>query len=43
MDYMCAQQETLNTSGHCRANLDSSRTPVERKILSVPVNHELVL
>jgi len=22
---------------HCRANLDSDRTPVERQILSVPV------
>jgi hypothetical protein len=43
MDYVCAQQDTLNISKHCRANLDSRRTPVERKILSVPVNDKLLI
>jgi len=32
-----------DTIDHCRANLDSDVTPVETRILSVPINHELVL
>ena len=32
-----------DTIEYCRANLDSGVTPVERRILSVPINHELVL
>jgi len=43
MDYVCAPQDTLNTSKHCRANLVSIRTPVERQILSVPVNDKLLI
>jgi len=43
MDYPCAQQDTLNTSKHCRANLDTSRTPIVRQILSVPVNDKLLI
>jgi hypothetical protein len=43
MDYVCAQQDTLKTSKHCRANLDSSRTPVERQILTVLVNDKLLV
>jgi len=33
---------TSDAIEHCRANLDFGGTLVERQILSVPVNHQLV-
>jgi len=42
MDYMCAQHDTLKTSKHCRANLDSGRTLVKWQILSVIDSYKLV-
>jgi hypothetical protein len=43
MNYECAQHDTLKTRKHCRANLVSSRAPVERQILSVLVNDKLLI
>jgi hypothetical protein len=38
MYYVYAWEYVLDAIEHCRANLDSIRTLVERQILSVPVN-----
>jgi hypothetical protein len=43
MTYECAQHDTLKTRKHCRANLVSNRTIVERQILSVLVNDKLLI
>jgi hypothetical protein len=43
MDYVYEQWDAYDVIVHGRANLDSRRTPVERQILSVPVNDKPLL
>jgi len=43
IEYVYGWKDTSDAIEHYRANLDFGRTPVERQILSVLVNHVLVL
>ena len=42
--WVCVRVNDISdTIEHCRANLESGKTSVERRILSVPINPEIVL
>jgi len=43
IEYAYGQKVTSDAIEHCKANLDSGRIPVERHILSFPVNDKLLV